>query len=100
MGGDLRSISCVICFIYVLVVIWNTLENGEDSDENVYGIPMMLIVSMMVTLSQSFLPLSPKFHYVQLASVHRLGLAADEFLYFLLHMFTVLTSICLVFFLG
>ena len=42
-GGDLRSFSCVcvcVCvdFVHVRMVIWATLEN---SDENVYGIPML-----------------------------------------------------------
>ena len=33
----------MMCFLHVRMVIWNTLENGEDSDENVYGIPMLFI---------------------------------------------------------
>ena len=30
-------------FVYVRMVIWNTLEKGEDSNENVYDIPMLFI---------------------------------------------------------
>ena len=47
-----------------------------------------------------FYPYHQHLHYVQLASAHRQGLAADEFKYFLLYMLTVLTSISLNFILG
>ena len=42
-----------------------------------------------------FYPYHQNLHYVLLASAHRQGLAADEFLYFPLYMFSILTSISL-----
>ena len=30
-------------FEHVRMVIWNTLENDEDNDENVYGIALLFI---------------------------------------------------------
>ena len=48
----------------------------------------------MATLSV-FYPYHQNLHYVQLASAHRQGLAADQFIYFLLYMLTNISSISL-----
>ena len=30
-------------FVHVRMVMWNTLENGEDSDENINSVQMLFI---------------------------------------------------------
>ena len=41
-------------FVHVRMVLWNTLENGEDSDENVYGIPMLFIANFIPSFPDMF----------------------------------------------
>ena len=42
-GGRFESFSVCLLSTHMSVWMWNTLENGEDSDENVYGVRMLFI---------------------------------------------------------